>query len=173
MASYNITIDNASQRFLDSLPSLSPRILAAVGAAMDYQNQLTIGDITVKRLNYPKEGSPQPDGLRHQSGLLKKSLYAKASVVTGNGVASAIGSSVKYAAIHEFGGKTAAHTITATNAKALCFWIGDRKVFAKSVKHPGSQMPARRYVRGVLDERAQAYVASFAAAIKTEFSNLA
>lgn len=34
---------------------------------------------------------------------------------------------------------TSAHTITAVRAKALRFWVGDSKVFAKSVLHPGTK----------------------------------
>lgn len=59
---------------------------------------------------------------------------------------------VKYAAIHEFGGQTAAHLITPKNALALRFMKGADVVFAKSVNHPGSKIPMRSYMRAALTE---------------------
>lgn len=52
------------------------------------------------------------------------------------------GTNVVYAAIHQFGGQTAPHTIVAKYAKALA-WPGG---FAKSVNHPGSKIPARPFL---------------------------
>jgi phage gpG-like protein len=59
---------------------------------------------------------------------------------------------VPYAAIQEFGGKTAAHDIVAVKAKALAFSTGGDQVFARSVHHPGSTIPARSYLGGSLAE---------------------
>jgi len=55
-----------------------------------------------------------------------------------------VGTNVKYAAIHQFGGKTRAHEIRAKNKKAL-FWAGSSNPI-KVVQHPGSQIPARPYL---------------------------
>ena len=52
----------------------------------------------------------------------------------------------KYAAIHQFGGTTAAHDIVARNRKALRFTVGGLTIYRKSVKHPGSTIPARPYM---------------------------
>jgi phage virion morphogenesis protein len=49
---------------------------------------------------------------------------------------------VEYAAIHQFGGKTRPHKITAKNAKALLVY----PFFFKSVNHPGSNIPARPFL---------------------------
>jgi phage gpG-like protein len=57
-----------------------------------------------------------------------------------------IGSNLIYAAIHQWGGKTKAHEIRARHAKALRF----NGRFFKSVKHPGSEIPARPFL-GVPD----------------------
>lgn len=57
---------------------------------------------------------------------------------------------VKYAAIHEFGGRTRAHIITPKKAEALSFMMGGQRVFAKSVNHPGSVMPERSFLRSSL-----------------------
>jgi phage gpG-like protein len=52
-----------------------------------------------------------------------------------------------YGTIHQFGGRTRPHEIRAVKARAL-FWRGasGQKVFARSVNHPGSVIPARPYV---------------------------
>jgi phage gpG-like protein len=47
-----------------------------------------------------------------------------------------------YARIHQQGGKTAAHTITPYQAKALRF----NGRFAARVRHPGSRIPPRPYM---------------------------
>ena len=57
-----------------------------------------------------------------------------------------VGTNVVYGAIHQFGGKTRARTIRAKRKKALSFLIGGRRVFAKSVRHPGSTIPARPFL---------------------------
>lgn len=62
---------------------------------------------------------------------------------------------VKYAGIHEFGGKTPPHVIEA-KGKALAFMMGGKQVFAKRVNHPGSTMPERSFLRSSLaDMRAE------------------
>jgi phage gpG-like protein len=58
-----------------------------------------------------------------------------------------------YAAIQEFGGKTAAHEILADKSRVLAFVANGKQVFARRVEHPGSQIPARSYLRSALDEQ--------------------
>lgn len=53
-----------------------------------------------------------------------------------------LGVAAVYAAIHQLGGQTRAHTIRPRHAKALR--IGD--VVVKSAQHPGSNIPARPYL---------------------------
>ena len=54
-----------------------------------------------------------------------------------------IGTNMVYAAIHQFGGTTRAHKITA-KAGGVLAWGGGK--FAKSVNHPGSVIPPRPYL---------------------------
>ena len=51
-------------------------------------------------------------------------------------------SGLEYAAIHQLGGKTKPHTIKPRRRKVLAFG----GTFAKEVKHPGSDIPARRFL---------------------------
>jgi phage gpG-like protein len=64
-----------------------------------------------------------------------------------------------YAAIQEYGGKTAAHDIIAVKAKALAFVGGGGTVFAKSVHHPGSLIPAHGYLAHALTDMQDAITA--------------
>ena len=50
-----------------------------------------------------------------------------------------------YAAIHQYGGKTRPHKITAKSGKALHFQIAGKNIFAASVNHSGSNIPARPF----------------------------
>src|SRR5574337_208104 len=59
---------------------------------------------------------------------------------------------VKYAAIQEFGGQTAAHEILPIKARALAFMAGRGLRFARKVAHPGSIIPERSYLRSSLAE---------------------
>ena len=170
--SIQIKLSPASQRWLADLPQFAPRALAAAATAMDAQNQLSIGAITTERLSFPKEGPTVAIGLRVITNTLRKSIRATPAVVAGNAIVSAIGSNVRYAAIHEFGGRTRPHVIKAKPGKTLAFSMGGKLVFAKSVNHPGSNMPARSYVSGVLEERADRYVSALGDAIERAFLSL-
>ncbi|MCM8595367.1 phage virion morphogenesis protein, partial [Accumulibacter sp.] len=55
-----------------------------------------------------------------------------------------VGTDVVYAAIHQFGGRTAPHVIKPRNKKALA-WPGIRHP-VRSVNHPGSLIPARPFL---------------------------
>ena len=55
-----------------------------------------------------------------------------------------IGTNRVYGAIHQFGGKTGAHVIKPVRKKALA-WPGGRHP-ARSVNHPGSDIPARPFL---------------------------
>lgn len=58
---------------------------------------------------------------------------------------------VAYAGIQEHGGQTKAHMIYPVRAQALHFFIGNKEIFAKSVRHPGSKIPARPYLGSALE----------------------
>jgi phage gpG-like protein len=90
--------------------------------------------------------------LQTRSGALAASII---SSIENDGSATSVSISstgVPYAAIQEFGGKTAAHDIVAVKGKVLAFSAGGNQVFAKSVHHPGSTIPARSYLGSSLAE---------------------
>lgn|GEM_PF-655576 len=104
---------------------------------------------------------------RIQSGYLSGPRGDKLGVVTGHLRSSirhrvregsdtltvTFGTDVPYAPIHEFGGHTPPRVLRPREAGGvLSFLIGGRRVFAKSVNHPGSRMPARPFMKpGVTD----------------------
>jgi phage gpG-like protein len=90
--------------------------------------------------------------LQLRSGALSASII---SSIRDDGDATSVSiasTGVPYAAIQEFGGKTAAHDIIAVRAKALAFSAGGDVAFARSVHHPGSTIPAHSYLGGSLAE---------------------
>lgn len=92
--------------------------------------------------------------LRVRTGALRRSIQSDASQ-SGSEVVGRVFSTgdVKYAGIHEYGGRTKAHIIEPRKAKALAFMVGGRAVFARRVNHPGSTMPERSFLRSSLRDR--------------------
>lgn len=90
-----------------------------------------------------------------------QSLYSSITQ-TSDATSATVGTNVKYAAIHQFGGQTRAHVILPRHKKALAF--GGRVV--KRVNHPGSKIPPRPFLRltdedeGKIVRKASDYLAS-------------
>ncbi len=98
-----------------------------------------------------------------RSGALRDSIAADVTV-DADGVYAMVGSNgdVKYAAIQEFGCKTAAHEILPVKAQALAFMAGGARRFAHKIGHPGSVIPERSYLRSTLDEMSDDIVTALA-----------
>jgi phage gpG-like protein len=90
--------------------------------------------------------------LQTQSGALAASIISSIENDGSDTSVSISSTGVPYAAIQEFGGKTAAHDIVAVKAKVLEFSAGGGQVFARSVHHPGSTIPSRSYLGSSLAE---------------------
>lgn len=104
--------------------------------------------------------------LNRRSGALFRSIFSE-RIDQGNAIYGRAASSgdVKYAAIHEFGGKTPAHDIIPTKAKALAFIVGGKMQFAKIVHHPGSVMPERSFMRSSLSDMRDEIVSGLKSAV--------
>jgi hypothetical protein len=84
----------------------TPRMSVAIAAAMDQEDQLTVGKIQVSHLTAPGATKPLPPSehrLRSISNRLRGSLNAIPAKITGNVIDAGIGSNVAYAGAHEFG----------------------------------------------------------------------
>ena len=145
--------EDALEARLDLLPA---NIIAAIAAKSAVLAQALADKVKNEKLS----GAV----LKPVTGALRDSIFAEIGVVDTSVVAT-IGSAgdVKYAAIHEFGGKTAAHEILPVKSKALAFMLGGTTVFAKRVMHPGSNIPERSYLRSSLAEMMDEIIVELAA----------
>ena len=138
---------DVSTQVSDSLRQLGTNAPAIVAQAIQ-QGLRASGEVVTseaKRQVY----LGHPEHLKGDTGRLRQSIQWE---VRGN--ETHVGSSVVYAAIHEFGGKTRARVIEARRAKALRFMgRGGEIIFRRRVNHPGSQIPARPYIRTALRDR--------------------
>jgi phage gpG-like protein len=92
--------------------------------------------------------------LNTRSGALRDSIRMQASQQDGAiGVEIFSDGDVPYAAIQEYGGKTAAHEILPDKARFLAFAMNGSRVFARRIQHPGSQIPERSYLRSALEDQ--------------------
>lgn len=109
--------------------------------------------------------------LQSRSGALKASIGAEISLdgSTLNAIVGSFGD-VKYAAIQEYGGRTAAHEILPAKGHVLAFLAGGMARFARSVQHPGSTIPAHNYLLGGLDDSREAIVAELASVANEAWS---
>jgi phage gpG-like protein len=140
MLSIQIVGNEAVQRRFADMPAAVRKALKA---------KITI--LTLKLEAHVKNDKLSGQVLKVQTGALRRSITSEV-IDTGNNITGKVYSSgdVKYAAIHEFGGKTAAHEILPDKAKALHFIMGGKEIFAKRVNHPGSVIPMRSYLRSAL-----------------------
>jgi phage gpG-like protein len=93
--------------------------------------------------------------LKVRTGTLRNSIHTRVAQSTSS-VTASVGTNVKYARIHEFGGRTPAHTIPKGGAlpkgRALAFEWRGQQVFFRKVNHPGSRIPERSFLRSALKE---------------------
>jgi len=102
--------------------------------------------------------------LQSGTGALAASIAADVAIDSGGVIATVGSSGVKYAAIQEYGGKTAAHEILPVKGQALAFVVSGAQHFARRVEHPGSQIPERSYLRSSLAEMSDQILAEFSEA---------
>src|SRR5215831_18666964 len=116
-----------------------------------------------QKVKYKLSGSV----LNVRTGALRASIFHEITE-TKTGVFGKVGSSgdVKYAGIHEFGGRTAAHLILPVKANVLHFFVGGKEVFARRVNHPGSQMPERSFLRSSLSDMKEQIVREMQDAVR-------
>lgn len=145
----NVTVVGDDQ-VVAAFERMPASIVAVLSRKMDEQMLLLQGYIQQSKLS--------GQVLNVVTGALRRSIHAQPTVVDGDTVVGSVRSSgdVKYAAIHEFGGRTPAHDIFPRKAEALSFiGAGGSRVFAKVVHHPGSQIPERSFMRTGLADRAE------------------
>ncbi len=135
-----IRVDSAeTQAFLKNL---EPRILNAVRIGLtDFMNRVA------NRVRLKLTG----EVLRVRSGRLRQSIHSMIQKMPW-GFLGTIGTNVKYAGIHEYGGTIVLPDIYPVKKKALHFFIGGKEIFAKKVRAHAIRMPERSYLRSSLIE---------------------
>lgn len=112
-------------------------VLRAMGTTF---KSITEGTFNSVGANYrPAPWPAKKDGT--PSILQKSTTMAKSFHMSVGSDSVTVSNPMPYAAIHQFGGKTAAHKIVPRRAKALAF----NGVVVRSVNHPGSNIPARPF----------------------------
>lgn len=126
------------------------RMPGAVEAAL----RIKVTELALRLENYIKTQKLNGQVLNRISGRLARSIANKVTASTHEIMARVFSSGdVKYAGIHEFGGKTSPHIIEPKKASVLAFAGADGgMVFARRVNHPGSKMPERSYMRSSLHD---------------------
>jgi phage gpG-like protein len=90
--------------------------------------------------------------LQSRSGALLGSISSDIED-DGSGVTTTVTSAdVPYAGILEYGGKTGAHDILPSKARALAFVAGGTQRFAGIVHHPGATIRAFAFMSSALDD---------------------
>lgn len=149
MVEARITLSPSAQDLMRRLTDHQGAALK-IAATMNRENQLTIADIK-QRISGPgvRRGGKPDEYVGVDTGTLRKSITAtpaRAQSAPGQiAVSSLMGSNLKYAAIHEYGG---------------------------NIKHPRKgkppyniTIPERSYVRRTIRERAQRYASAFLATL--------
>ncbi len=166
MVTVNITVSEDAEQIVRNLQTMPKWLLDDIAKSMISANQLTVGHIDQAYLSFPKSGPSVAIGCRVQTNRLRGSIRASKAVISGQQVVSGIGSNVVYAAAQEFGADIPARTIVPKPGnKALRFMIGDRVIFATSVKMPAVHLPARGFVQRGIADRAANYTSSISRAI--------
>ena len=137
----NNAVDSYLRGFVDRLTHMSP-LMDDIASMVLAQTDDRFASGGPDPAGSPWKQSVSPNSARVRtlevSGALRRSFR---SVRHGNNSVS-IGTDIEYAAIHQFGGRTAAHIIRPRNKKALKTPYG---IF-KKVNHPGSVIPARPFL---------------------------
>lgn len=104
--------------------------------------------------------------LQSRTGALRNAIAAEVSL-DGSKVQIRLYArgDVRYAAIQEYGGHTPAHDIAARKGRVLAFMAGGRKVFASTVHHPGSTIPAMPFMAPALAEMTPKIIAALKDAV--------
>lgn len=89
--------------------------------------------------------------LRVRSGRLRQSIHSTVEKMPW-GWLGQVGTNVKYAGIHEYGGTIVLPVIYPVKKKALYFFIGGKEIFARRVRAHAIRMPERSFLRTALAE---------------------
>lgn len=180
-----ITFSPQAEKTLADVKAFPQAVVRAVIAALNDENGRTVAHVQRAYMSFPKHEPTTLEGLRAVSNRLRNSVSASKAQQSGsNTITSSIGSNVKYAAIHEFGGviqrtvKPGSVRLRTTAAGELMRQSSGRlAVFAKKshkrvevVSFPGGKsysitMPARAPIQRGIADRVEDYRSALSAAV--------
>jgi phage gpG-like protein len=174
---YRVGIRSNAGTVARRMQSFPGRVAEMLRGELDRQNRTTITHVARTRLSFPRASNPGLEGLRVQTGTLRRGLVAgfiPAYNHSNTTIVGGISNRVRYASIHEFGGTIPPRgIIRPKTAKALRFVVNGRVLFRKWVNQTEpSTIPARAPVRKGLDERMPVYRQNCAAIVQREFRGL-
>jgi phage gpG-like protein len=160
MLSIKITGSDELQRRLAGVPD---RVRASLLAK--------VWILAIELENYVKRDKLSGQVLNAVTGRLRRSIHSDVKVV-GDTVVGRVFSSgdVPYADIQEFGGRTSPHDIFPVKAQALAFMQNGKMAFYKHVRHPGSKIPERSYLRSALADKRDHIVEEMTKAVEEGLS---
>jgi phage gpG-like protein len=159
----SIELSPESRRILSRMDRWPERTAAALVAALDLENELTVGHLQATKLS---RRGPRTLGVR--TNRLRLSVRTSPARVTeGIRITSSIGSNVEYFAVHEFGFhgtvtvRQHARRITQAFGRPLSARTATVRTHTRRV-----DFPARRMLARSLTERRANYTASLSAALE-------
>lgn len=186
-----IELSPQAQRLVGALPALPQKLAARIAQVMDQENLVTVSHIQRAHLTGVGPFPVEEHKLGMRTSRLRTSANASEATVSGDLIISAIGSNVKYAAVHEFGGRihhparevkvrlrtdARGNLVRQLKNSNLAMFAGAHH---KRVKEVTSQakaydvdMPERSPFRTGIKERSASYGKAFSAAIVGEWNKL-
>jgi phage gpG-like protein len=165
----NIEFSKRAQEILEAPGGLTPRVQNAIQRAMNAAMEEVAGKIVDKRLSFPKGGKTTLEGLRVDSSRLRRSMMrggpanaSKAAAWDGLACVGSIGTNVRYAAVHEFGGTFTRRSRTRGSSR-LRSALQLSRVGGKSFS---VTYPARAPVRKTVEENRAFFAAAVSHAIE-------
>ena len=102
--------------------------------------------------------------LNVRTGVLRSSVNTRVDE-SSTSVSATIGTNIKYAKIHEYGGVIHVPEIKPKSARALAFEVGGQTIFAMSARAHDVRMPERSFLRSALCEMKPTIEAELKAAV--------
>ena len=167
----SITFTDNAAALLKDLQELPPKMTAVICAALDYQNELTIGDIQANQLS-----ARGPETLGVVTGRLRQSIRRTNATITADGITSSIGTNVVYAGPHEFGfdgpESVRGYTRRVKSRDVRGKVDGKRRQIAQGVAFVRAHvrqmhMPERSFIRRTIELNAPNYTARVSNAVVT------
>ena len=165
LLSLSITVPPA----VGALAQFPPALLQAVAAALDLENELTVGHVQATKLS--QRG---PDTLGVVTNRLRSSLRPSKAQIVGQAVVSAIGTPVVYAGPHESGFEGDVQVRAFTRRVTQVFGQRLRRATTAQVAPHRRHLKirARRWLSRGIEERGPAYSQAISTAITTTWEGL-